>query len=639
MSKKDKYYVLATVIIVTALCCYTLHNFRLFAQYSDEMTNVFRQAGSNRRELIKVLKHYSRNPADSLKLRAAEFLIVNMPGKYSEYYDAPWEDVAAAHVRWTSSRNSRGIVRTYQLGQPVIREDLKHITGAYLINNIELAFKVWEEMPWGKDISFEIFCEEILPYRFATEAIDNWREKVLASFAELYSSFQEGDISIIDACRMVNDRLPRFRHDTDFPPMNFSQLMTTARGTCDEMSALTIFAMRGLGIPVSGDYTPLWIARRVGHSWNSVRDSCGVKISFMGAESNPGENHMGITEQTSKVYRHAYANQQNVVTVPENIPPLLQKVNYIIDVTSEYGTSADIHAAIINGEFNLTGYAFLAMPFEMQWNAIGWGKIVNDKIHFQSAGTNLFYLAVYYNDGVQTSASYPFRLDEKGDCHFFIPGAMQTVQISNVAIASDRWLYRMQGGIFEVANRSDFSDAQTLHRIATIPEARFHDVITGNRSKYRYIRYVSPPSGHCNVSILEFYDENNEKITGTAIGTPGAWNNSSMTHEKVFDGDVDTFFDAVSHPAWTGLDMGEPKTISKIRYLPRTYEGDGIYEGHVYELFYWNNDNWQSLGRQTANSHVLEYDVPENALLIIKNITKNRTLRPFIMKKGKESWR
>ena len=58
--------------------------------YSDAIEETLRQAGSNRKELVKVLKHYGNDPSDSLKLRAAEFLIANMPGKYSSYYDAPW---------------------------------------------------------------------------------------------------------------------------------------------------------------------------------------------------------------------------------------------------------------------------------------------------------------------------------------------------------------------------------------------------------------------------------------------------------------------------------------------------------------------------------------------------------------------
>ena len=42
-----------------------------------------RCAGPNRGEMEKVLAHYSRKSEDSLKLRAAEFLIKNMPGHYS----------------------------------------------------------------------------------------------------------------------------------------------------------------------------------------------------------------------------------------------------------------------------------------------------------------------------------------------------------------------------------------------------------------------------------------------------------------------------------------------------------------------------------------------------------------------------
>ncbi len=47
-------------------------------------------AGDNRAELEKVLTHYTQNPADELKLRAAEFLIENMPWHYS--YGGEWYD-------------------------------------------------------------------------------------------------------------------------------------------------------------------------------------------------------------------------------------------------------------------------------------------------------------------------------------------------------------------------------------------------------------------------------------------------------------------------------------------------------------------------------------------------------------------
>jgi hypothetical protein len=141
-----------TVLIICILC------FSCSENYSPAIEAVLKQAGDNRVELENVLKHYSKNPADSLKLRAAEFLILNMPGKYSKYYDAPWNDVATVLLRWTSSSDKQRVLDTYSLGEPTVHDDVKYITAGYLINNIDLAFEVWQKRPWGKHISFDVFC-------------------------------------------------------------------------------------------------------------------------------------------------------------------------------------------------------------------------------------------------------------------------------------------------------------------------------------------------------------------------------------------------------------------------------------------------------------------------------------------------
>ena len=47
------------------------------------LEEVLAYSGANRPELEKVIAHYARNPEDSLKLRAAVFLIENMPGHYA----------------------------------------------------------------------------------------------------------------------------------------------------------------------------------------------------------------------------------------------------------------------------------------------------------------------------------------------------------------------------------------------------------------------------------------------------------------------------------------------------------------------------------------------------------------------------
>ena len=250
---------------------------------NSPLEEVLELAGSNRSELKQVITHYKANLADSLKLKAAEFLILNMPGKYTESYNAPWEDIATVNMRWSSSSNKFKVQDTYKIGSLIRQDDIKHITADYLISNIDLAFQVWYDKPWGKYISFDTFCEEILPYRIGTEPLESWREKVLASFADVNNMLKEDStITAVEACKRVNDILPRFRMDKDFSNMSFTQLMATTRGLCDSQSALATFVMRALGIPVTIDFTPQWNNLPTGHDWNSVCDSAGQHISFMG---------------------------------------------------------------------------------------------------------------------------------------------------------------------------------------------------------------------------------------------------------------------------------------------------------------------------------------------------------------------
>ncbi|MDR1340222.1 MAG: transglutaminase-like domain-containing protein [Prevotellaceae bacterium] len=383
------------------------------------MEAVLKQAGKNRRELEKVLKHYSREAADSLKLRAAEFLIVNMPGKYSEYYDAPWNDVATVCLRWTSSSDKQRVLDTYKIGEPVVQEDINCITSEYLINNIELAFKMWQERPWGKHIPFDAFCEEILPYRIGVEPLENWRGKALASFADLDSVLNKPATTSVEACSIVNSLLPRFKIDNDFPPMNFSQSMASAKGTCADMATLAIFSMRALGIPVSYDFTPRWINISTGHSWNAVRDNMGDHISFMGADTNPYEPHQGVSYRIclkGKVYRKTFAIQQNIQTEDINIPPLLEDHKHIKDVSAEYvGCTDTVSVRLRYPPVTPTGYVYLAFDQNYQLYPVAWAKDSEDTCRFPSVGRDAIYCPVYYADNRQTPAGDPFWLDHDGN--------------------------------------------------------------------------------------------------------------------------------------------------------------------------------------------------------------------------------
>jgi hypothetical protein len=78
-------YILFIYVFLTIVC----------SNPGSHLEQALELAGENRPELEKVLSHYSQSQADSLKYKAACFLIENMPGHYSnsniqqlnEFYD------------------------------------------------------------------------------------------------------------------------------------------------------------------------------------------------------------------------------------------------------------------------------------------------------------------------------------------------------------------------------------------------------------------------------------------------------------------------------------------------------------------------------------------------------------------------
>jgi beta-galactosidase len=146
---------------------------------------------------------------------------------------------------------------------------------------------------------------------------------------------------------------------------------------------------------------------------------------------------------------------------------------------------------------------------------------------------------------------------------------------------------RMNGGVFQGANLSDFSDAVTLYTVTnTPPDGTMTAQFLTNAATFRYLRYLAPANGYGNIAELEFYSlgPHNNKMAGAVIGTSGSWNNSGNTIEKAVDGDITTFFDAPTGDGdWVGLDLGSAKQITNLRFLPRigyaSRMNGGIFQG------------------------------------------------------------
>lgn len=237
-------------------------------------------AKNNRKELEKVLRHYQKNPADSLKYKAACFLIENMP--FYSYSTSKQLENYKSYYAWlkksrgqTAKQVADSVKKVYgPLGEPEKKHDIREVDSAYLCNNIEWAFKVWREQPWGKNVSFETFCEYILPYRIEDETLEYWREMYYEKYNSLLDSLRMSDVldkeDPIVAAKYLRDRLLDKEHYfTSTSPALMGHIgpryVQYISGSCREATDFGVYLFRSLGIPCGVDFVPMRSGVNAGH--------------------------------------------------------------------------------------------------------------------------------------------------------------------------------------------------------------------------------------------------------------------------------------------------------------------------------------------------------------------------------------
>jgi enterochelin esterase-like enzyme/fibronectin type 3 domain-containing protein/regulation of enolase protein 1 (concanavalin A-like superfamily) len=116
-----------------------------------------------------------------------------------------------------------------------------------------------------------------------------------------------------------------------------------------------------------------------------------------------------------------------------------------------------------------------------------------------------------------------------------------------------------------------------------ITATNYSDIVASVRAGYYYV--VSAVVGGSETNSPEAAVRF-RKLTGGIIGTAGSWGGSGDTIAKVFDNDLNTFFDGPSgNGCWVGLDFGAgaSNVIAKINYCPRSgFESrmtNGVFQG------------------------------------------------------------
>jgi len=398
-------------------------------------------AKGNKIELQKVLDHYKN---DTLKLKAAYFLISNMEDHC--YYKAKIVDTSGQNVdfrvldyanydimreAWDSLETKIGSI---DFKRDTVIYDLQLLSADYLIKNIDLAFKAWQN-PWAKNLTFDEFCEYILPYRSSNEPVEDWRSQFTDRYAWLKDSMKNPN-DPIEAAILINQEIKSwykfdplfYRHPTD---LGLSEMIKYKRGRCEDMTNLAIYAMRSQGIPVMGDYTPAWPNTGNNHAWNATLDKDKEVVIFMGGLDDPYVYE--LNNKKAKVYRKTFSKQKNALAMIapkyEPLPGWLASA-YYKDVTKDYIEPANITVDLNNEQPDSVNFAYLSVFNSGEWKAIHWAKISDKTADFKDMGKDIVYLPTYYKDGALTEANKPFLLNNNSEQCFFIPDTNNLINLT-----------------------------------------------------------------------------------------------------------------------------------------------------------------------------------------------------------------
>ncbi len=659
----------------------------------QQRENIFRRsftlAGKNRIELQKVLEHYKDDPQ---KLKAATFLIYHMSDKYSldsssvrevqPYYDAM--------IRYLRENGDYGASMMYYVCDSIMKlkeyipnphflykYDLQIISSDFLIRHIDRAFAAWQNNPQTSEVDFGTFCRYILPY-----TCDNtfWPDAFNYQYG-LYRHWIDSlsTKSFIDVAKAIDQDIKvNFRQDGVFlqkypflQPTTQRNYMLARLGSCAEANYTVITTLRSMGIPVVLNLIPYWGNSNAAHTWteiigddpailcdNEQRQYAGpqsVIVSDMFWDNRTFDFLEGVPDSVDirwsrtipKVFRKGYEIQKdNLVKLHGTDIPDFFYDYCLEDITDKYVECTDVRIRLKPDSSNQkVAYLCCYVPETYSWTPVAWGQIkANGVVKFKKMGKNIVYMPCYYTQGKVTPAASPFLVTSEGKIKDLEPSTEQEPEITLYSKVPYRslFLYCAQDMLnckFKLANNDNLSDTITIHEVTQTPYYK-QEVKIDNASPARYAIYDFTGSTHGFIAELEFYglDENGreEKLTGKLIGNPGVYGSSI---EEINDGEPVSCFirDNSSDLNYVGFDFGKPRKVTRIVYLPRN-DDNGVVAGELYELFYWENGQWKSLGQQVGrqNKTLVYKDIPKNALFRLHNLTVGNENRIFIYEDGKQ---
>ena len=222
-------------------------------EYQKEVLENLKKAGRNFRQLIAAIENTSPEQREAIG-----FLIANMP-----------------------------------------RKDLKELKADFLVEDVRLAYQSLNESSWSKNISKDIFLNDVLPYASINEHRDNWRKDFHDRFIGLAQQAKNIDEAVVLLNRYVFDSLQVVYHATKRlkPEQSPYESMRAHYASCTGLSVLLTDALRSVGIPARIAGIALWPDQSGNHTWVEIWDGTW---HYIGAGESTKLDHAWFTQRAAQ---------------------------------------------------------------------------------------------------------------------------------------------------------------------------------------------------------------------------------------------------------------------------------------------------------------------------------------------------
>lgn len=608
----------------------------------------------------EVIEKFCSHSEDSLKYKAAIFLINNMDGHSSPGGDGisnyvsmiktlpPRADIGKLANCWRQCHQGNNITKMVN--------DSSFISSKELISNIEDAYTTWMKSPWKKDVPFDNFCRYILPYKVMDEyVVDCWRNQL----RYIYKDVIAGQIDIIKAFIALRKAvLGRVKNSVAYTPYNLDVLSYEhiQRANCQQRCILLASVLRSFGIPAAVDNVPYWADySTMGHSWVSLILKNGKTLTIYEDEDKAKENNRidasfflkNDDEQLSgQIFLHNVKYEKKVSKIYRTEFKQINKnadfkdwfINpFTLDVSDFYGLNGSLRLRVKD---NIKQIYLCTYVTGMNWYPIAREKVSKNQVIFDNLGKGVIYLPVYVQGRKFVPLGDPLLVGDT--CVRRFKQNKKTYRSITIgrkyplcSYLPAQWA-KVQGAIFEGANDSLFNKSDTLAVISKVPNGRT-TIDVRNKKSYRYVRFKSPDKVIGLMSEISFYSKcslGKELLKGSHF----CENVDINTVPFLFDDDIETKIKAYKSGYWVGLDLGNNYTIDEISFTPVS-DGNDIQKNHLYELYGFNG-SWELLGRCYSKQNApLTFDrIPSGILLLLRDKTKGKEERIFDYVNNEQKW-